>query len=1073
MKLSSAILIVVCLHFEVLAHGQKITLNFKSVPLLKVFESIKLQTGATFLYEEKLLSNTKPIDIQVKDAFLDQVLNSCLTNQPLTWKEMNGIIIISKKIQANIYNPADSIIKLIGSVFAVDGSPIGGASITIVETNQGTISNANGQFNLKNVSINHTLKITSIGFEDLIFTITGKTDLRITLSNAVSQLDEAVIIGYGSTTKRLNPGNIGKISDKEISKQPAGNILLTIPGRIPGVNVQQSSGLPGSAINVQIRGQNSIAASNRPFYIIDGLPFESATMSTYFSGATGMETSPFNVLNPSEIESIEVLKDADATAIYGSRGANGVILITTKKGKSGKSKLDIDFYSGAGKITRSMDLLDTKQYISIRKQAFQNDNMLPRVRDYDINGTWDSTMYTDWQKTLIGHSANLINAQINVSGGNVNSQYLFGGGYQRQGTVMPGNFYDERLSCNTRFVNFAFEQKLKADISFNYSRSSNNLPQYNPMIGVLLPPNTPKIYNIDGSLNWQNNTWANPMANFSQTHDGVTNNIRGKIDLTFEISPNLSIKINSGITGITLDEIIKFPKRMYNPIYESLVNHEAQFSNNKITTWITEPQINFTRNIGKGNLNIMAGGTLQRTNQYIRAFNAKGFASESLMESISAAADIQVAGENEIFYNYKAAFARVSYKLNDQYILNFTGRRDGSTRFGRAKQFANFYAIGGAWIFSKANLLKNIQWLNYGKLRISYGQTGSDGISDYGFMNTYKATVESYLGVNGLSPVRLSNTDYSWEINKKMEVGMEFGFLQDRILFSTSYYRNRSSNQLVGVPLPGTTGFRSIQANLPALVQNTGIEVEFSFSAIKARNFTWLINSNITIPRNKLITYPGIKGSSYEYLYEIGKRLDILKLYHFQGVDQQTGIYGFQDINNDGEISYPGDILSHKFRGQRLYGGINNTFIFKGFELSMFIHVVNQTALNYLDGLFRVPGAMSNQPNMVLTNWTKPDDIVNFQKYTQSSSTIAGQAYSLLQSSDAKISNASFVRIKNISLSYQLATKAIKRLKFQQLKCYVQTQNIFTFTNYLGWDPETQGSLPPLKMITAGFHITL
>jgi hypothetical protein len=412
----------------------------------------------------------------------------------------------------------------------------------------------------------------------------------------------------------------------------------------------------------------------------------------------------------------------------------------------------------------------------------------------------------------------------------------------------------------------------------------------------------------------------------------------------------------------------------------------------------------------------------------------------------------------------------------NKYLVNLTGRRDGSSRFGPGKKFANFGAVGLGWIFSKENYFKHLSFLSYGKLRGSFGITGNDQIGDYKYLSTWAPTIYPYQA-GGLYPTNLLNPDYSWETNKKLEINIELGFIKDRILITGGYYNNKSSNQLVGYSLPLTTGFSSVQANLPAVVQNQGWEFEINTRNIEVKNFSWSTSFNISFPRNKLLSYPHLAASTYANTYVEGKSLFIQKLFQYEGVDPQTGIYQFQDVKNKtltATPDYPADLLPLKSVSQDFYGGLQNAIIYKNWQFDLFFQFVKQTGYNYWYGSYNSPGMMGNQPIVVLDRWQKPGDNTTIQQFTQSYGSSAYSAYNI-GGSDYSVSDASFIRLKNISISYTLPDKVKRGLHLNNASLFIKGQNLFTITDYWGLDPENQntGHLPALRVLIAGFKITI
>ncbi|HMH34147.1 MAG TPA: SusC/RagA family TonB-linked outer membrane protein, partial [Puia sp.] len=846
-----------------------------------------------------------------------------------------------------------------------------------------------------------------------------------------------------------------------------------LEGRVAGLDITQNTGVPGGSFTIQIRGQNSIANGNNPLYIVDGVPFTSTSLNSNFTSPVIDGGNPLNGINPLDIESIDILKDADATAIYGSRGANGVILITTKKGKPGKTKFDLTAYTGAGQITRKMRLLNTPDYLKIRREAFKNDGVVPNnstARDLLV---WDTTRYTNWQKELIGGTSHYTDLEGSISGGNINTQFILGGGYHRETTVFPGNFFDQKASAHVNINHYSENRKFNMAFSGFFVIENNRLLNLDLTNNALvLAPDAPPIYDSAKNLNWQNGTWNNPFSILLRNYKANSSNLVTNLILSYEVLKGLKLKVNFGYNIMAVDEMQNAPKKSLNPAFAA-AQASSVFANSNTSTWIIEPQAEYSFLAGPGTLTALVGGTFQQNLLKAQATQATGFSSDALIENPAAASSLNVLSSTYSQYRYESLFGRINYNLFDKYILNITSRRDGSSRFGPGKQFANFGAVGAAWIFSNENFIKKgIPVISFGKLRASYGTTGNDQIGDYGFLDLWSPTSYPYQDNGSLYPTRLVNSDYAWEVNKKTEAALEIGMLKNRILFTLGYYNNRSSNQLVGYSLPLITGFSSVQANLPATVQNTGWEFELNTTNIRNKHFSWLTAINLTIPRNELVAYPGLEASNYVNKYVVGQSLYIQKLFHNTGVDPQTGIYSFEDADKNGSIDYPQDLIAIKKIGKDFYGGLQNTLQYKGWRLDFLFQFVRQTGLNYMY-YFAAAGRLSNQPDIVLSRWQKPGDQTNIQQFSQNFSSPATRAYFNNQLSDHATGDASFIRLKNLSFSYQFPTNWTGKIHLQDCRIYLQGQNIVTFSNYLGLDPENQRfyNLPPLRVITAGIQI--
>lgn len=902
------------------------------------------------------------------------------------------------------------------------------------------------------------------------------------LSAEKEQKIEEVILngGYYTVKDRERTGSIVKVKAQAIENQPVTNVLSAIQGRMAGVNITQGSGVPGGGYDIQIRGRNSLRSitnsdidGNQPLYVVDGVPIGGKMISPY-SGVIlpGANINPLNSINPGDIESIEILKDADATAIYGSRGANGVVLITTKKGKSGRLGLDVNTSYALSHALSNLELMNTAQYLGMRKQAFANDGISTYpATAYDINGAWDQNRYTDWPKKLMGNTATLSNTQLSLHGGSSTTTFLLSLGHNEQSTVFMKDFKYVSNTLSNSITHHSEDKRFQLNISNLFSLQKNNVPRTDmTRQAYFLSPNAPELYHADGGLNWENNTFANPAALFNSTYSNENKQLLININMGYEILPQLRIKLNGGLNYQDYEETALQPNTMYNPTFalgQSSATSRASKSNQDRFSYILEPQVNWTFKKNSHELDALVGGTFQSEINEQGTMTGIGFESNAFIGNIGAAQTKIISDQLRTEYRYAAVFGRLNYQYRNKYILNITGRRDGSSRFGPNNKFANFGAVGAAWLVSKENFLSGTKWLSFGKLRGSYGTAGSDNIGDYQYLDTYTVSSSSvYNGITGLTPSRLYNPDYSWEKTRKLEIALELGFLKNKVNLTAAWYRNRSSSQLVGYQLPAMTGFTSVLANLDAVVQNTGLEFEASARPLSGKGLQWETSMNISFPRNKLISFPGLEGSTYANQYLIGQPTSIIKVYHLEGINQ-TGQYQFTDFNGDGKISSPDDNKVIENIGVKYFGGWNNTFRYKNWDFSFLIQFVTQRNRNY-NNIMPVPGSMNNQPVQVLDVWSPENPNGLYMPYRSGSS--ASQI--LFQNSDAAISDASFIRLKNLQVGYRIP---FRDSVFKEVKIYFQGQNLYTWTKYFGIDPEFlfMGFLPPLRTFSFGAQFNL
>jgi len=1073
MRSTAILLLTTALHVSAKGYSQNITLSYRHITLEKAFRLIEKQTDYSFLWNQTVLDKMPPVDIEVRDAPLTRVLDSCLKGLPLTYKIKDKVVLIEMATPpppngGNVSPPA--FIDLSGKVANEKGEPLAGATVMVKGTSSGSSTNGEGIFRLKQVSPKAILIISFTGYITQEVVPGERSFIAVTLAINQNSLDQTVVIAYGTTTKRMNPGDVSKVTSQEIEAQPVANPLAALEGRVPGLFITQSTGFPGSGFSVQIRGQNSISNGNAPLYIVDGVPFNANTLDRIQAGPITQQ-SPLSSINPLDIESIEILKDADATAIYGSRGANGVVLITTKKGRAGKTRLDMNVYSGEGAVTRMIDFLNTPQYLQVRREAFRNDGIAMNATNaYDLL-SWDTTRYTNWEKMLIGGTAHITDAQATLSGGNYQTQFLLGANYHHETTVFPGNLADNRGDVHLNVTNHSADNRLSATVSVSYSSDLNHLVP-NDVTGtgfINIAPDAPRPYDSTGHLVWYDHgiNFSNPLGYLSQTYSAQTDNLIGNANLGYNLLPGLTIRASTGYTYTQLNQVATYPKASQNPALAPTAH--ATFGTNSFKSYILEPQAEYVRSLGKGKLDLLAGASWQQEVTNGNILNAGNYNSDALLQSTAGAGSI-TSRTNYTQYRYQSFFGRINYIWQNKYVLDLTGRRDGSSRFGPANLYANFGAVGAAWIFSEESLIRSgLPWLSFGKLRGSYGTSGNDQIGDYRYLSTWSATVNPYLGTAGLQPTALYNPDYAWEVNRKLEAALDLGFLRNRILVSANFFRNKSSNQLVNYTLPSQTGFSGITANLPALVQNEGWEFQLNTENIKTKAFRWTTSFNLTLSRNKLLKFPGLAASSYVNTYVIGQPLNIRKVLHFTGVDPKTGLYTYSGT------SIPTNETSILDFTPAWYGGISNHFSYKGFDLDFLFQFVKQKGYQYnaLAAIVSPPGTIYNQPVQDLNRWQQQGDEKPVQKYsTGPGGNIAAYLDNVyFTSSDGMFGDASFIRLKNLSLSWTLPPSAVRSIKAETVKLFVQGQNLLTMTHYFGFDPENQtAGLPPLRVLTAGFR---
>jgi TonB-linked SusC/RagA family outer membrane protein len=1072
MKLTTVIIIATLLQVSASTTAQKITYKKNGATLSEIFKQINLQTGYNVLYSPDLIDENSKMNVNYKNTELKKVLDQVLNSQTQQYTIDNHNILITKVKTTSFI---DNIIKAINSINIhgkiVDerGSPIVGATIRLKDKSQFTSTTSDGSFYLTQVNENAIIIISSIGY--LTKEVNAKADLgTIVLAVSNAKLDEVLITGYGITTQRLSTGAIGKVSGAQIEQQPVSDPILALEGRVPGLFITQTAGYPGATLNVVIRGQTTLSSATpanvAPLYVIDGIPFSSTPVEQTAGAFGGTGLNPLNTINPSDIESINVLKDADATAIYGSRGASGVIVITTKKGKAGDTKFNIDLSDGFGKASHLIPMLNTDQYLSIRRQAFANDGITPTTSNAPDLTQYGQTAYTNFPDLLIGNTAHQTNAAFSISGGDAYTQFLFGANLRHESTIYDANTDDNAEQFHLNMQHKSHDNKFGVTAAVSYNIDNNSIPNYTLSVTDYgLPPNYP-LYNSNGSL-FFGTGYTSPLAAFNSDYNLKSNNLISNATMYYTILPGLNIEADAGYNLDNVASTTITPISASNPLYNP--EPTSNLTNNYVKTYIVEPKLTYTYTLGKGKFDLLIGGSWQET-QYVQPYYIFGAYTDPQLATSLGALTVYSTLSGYTDYRYDSGYSRLEYEWNDEFLVSGNIRRDGSSRFGENKRFGTFGSGAAAWIFTKDNFIKNnLPWLSFGKIKTSYGTVGNDKATDYAYESTYN-TGTAYGPYTSLTPTSIDNPELQWEVTKKLDAAIDLGFLQDRILFSIDAYRNRTSHLLAANPLPSQDGFASYTANLPAgaVVQNKGLEMELTTNNIRNKDFSWTTSINFTLPQNKLLSYPNLLNSIYANTFVVGQSLNSFYVYHFTGF--QNGVATVQDVNHNGTISTgiaangKGDYIIDGNADPKFYGGVNNTISYKGFQLDILFQGVSRKAKRGDLSFASYPGMGYNLPKSIL-------DLP--VKYSATASSPAAQAYHYYTASDAAIQDASFVRLKNVSLAYNFPSSIAKHLKMSGLQLYVHAQNLLTFTGYKGLDPETlSNTLPSIRMMIAGIKTT-
>lgn len=1132
MKLTTFILVISLMQVSAATFGQKVTLRQNNITMDQVFREIRRQTGYDVLMNITRFRSSK-ISVNFKDAPLDLVMDELVKSKNLEYSiEGTNIVVKEKvptlldKVGATIKSVIQFNEELSGLVTDSLGRRIPGASVMLKGGKSFfTQTDNNGRFTFSAVPEGlYVLNITYLGYQKLVKGLEikkGLGQLKFTLKQETSELDQVQVIAYGAQSRRFSVGSVSTVTAQDIEKQPVTNPLLALQGQAPGLAITSTSGIPGSQVLVQVRGQNTLNALNpatnfnlnkpydQPLILIDGVPFatKNNNVSQFASLLSGQGSqnlnlspgnvgiSPFNNINPADIESISILKDADATSIYGSQGANGVILITTKKGKAGATAFDLNVNTSFNSVGRPVQLMNTQQYLQFRKDAFaadattptDNPNAYPAVYAPDLL-IYDQNKYTDWEKIIYGKNTSNTDVHASLAGGSANNTFLISGGFNRSNFNYPGDFSDQRYSLHSNIHHNSNSNRLTIDLITDFGYEQNKSAGFGGAQDVIFSPNLPDLLSPTGGLNWNYKevdlTSYQFYASLLQPTYLQNYNFNTSFNINYKLFKGLTIAANLGYNRNTTNENSQTPGSSQNPASFSFLR-QANFSTNNAQSINIEPQINYNRTIGKGVFSALLGATYRKNPTSSTYTTGTGYSNDNFLGSINGAS--VTANDNISNYKYVAAFARLNYIYDNEFILNLTARRDGSSNFGPSHQFGNFGSVGAGWIFSEQNLIKkSLPVLSYGKLSGSYGSSGSDGIAAYQYQSLYQAIpyVPAFQGIGPSYSSNLYNPDYSWASKLSLNLALDLGFFNNRLLLNATYYRNREGNQLTYYPLPVQVGISQVLGNLDATIQNKGYEFSVSSTNVKTKDFTWRTNFNLSFNRNKLIEFPGLESSPYSAQYAIGQPTSMVYGYNYKGVNPTTGLFEF--YKKDGTVtsspqyglaSAGGDQIVIANREIKYMGGFGNTFTYKQFSLYVFCQFASQNAPNYLYQLYssNQPGFMYNQPTAVLGNyWKAPGDDAQLQRLAASYSSPAISTVFNFAQSNGVYSDDTYLRVKTASLSYQVPNTLVNKVHIKGASVFVNAQNLFTFTNYKVGDPEQPGSftaVPVQRVVAFGLNL--
>lgn len=1008
--------------------------------------------------------------------------------QKLKYKPRVALLLVIIFMCASNYIYAQGT-QIKGTVKDVKGAPIAGVSVTIKGTGKGTTTNADGNFTLSAGADKVTAEFSYVGYKTKTVEISSSQSNEIVLEESSSVLNEIVLTGYLKQKKSDITGAISSVRNKEFKDQPVANLAQSIQGKVAGLNVTTPSGTPGAGLLVSVRG-----ASN-PLYVVDGVPMISESNSSLNTSyntdgeaqGSGQNVSSISDINPDDIESIEILKDASSAAQYGARAANGVVLITTKRGRSGKTEFSFNSFTGIQNVARKIPFLDSKGFVALIEDAraqdlklYQQDPSLfpddfdPSLLTNPLPESWNTGVNTNWLDEIF-HTAPISNIQLSARGGNDKTKFFLSGNYFDQKGIVIENFY-KRGSFRMNLDNKVSDHiSIGANTSFTYSRNrrSFNDDTYTGIVtnAIGASPLEPVYENGTYSdytayqASWLSD---NPVKSAKEI-TAYTSSYRfiGTVFADANIIDGLSFR-----SSFTTDYTNLVDDQFFSALTTdaSALGGKALKGIYNSITWLNENTFTYQPELkGKSNVTALAGFTMQGTRSTQTSMVGIGFPAGSGLQNISSAATIQGRPLDyyPAYWGIASFIGRVNYGYDDRYLFSASARYDGSSRFDPNGRWGLFPAFSAGWVISKEKFFGESKWLTNLKLRVSYGLTGDQEIADFEYRSNWIGG--SYDGYSGLRPRNLGNPDLTWQRNKMFNVGTDYELWNGKISGSLEYYRGNRTKLLTEALLPATSGFPGITSNAGNIL-NTGVEFSVNAYPVKNRNFTWTTSFNISYLKNKILSLykDGEQLSAYSDLFathvlKVGEAVGSFWGVEYLGVDPQTGDPIFNDLNKDGVI----DENDEKVLGKAtpdFYGGFTNDFKYKNWDASIVTQFsFGNKVYNLIRSTYQTLGwsdegwdenyvlyqVYANNATIVNDRWEKPGDQTDIPR-----ASLVFQNY--LQNSSQFLENASFLRFRTVSVGYTVRPKSKK--VFSSLRMYAQVQNLAVITKYYGFDPEVSSN---------------
>jgi TonB-linked SusC/RagA family outer membrane protein len=964
-----------------------------------------------------------------------------------------------------------------------DGSAVPGVNVLVKGTNNGTSTDTEGNFKIAIKRTDKVLVFSAIGFGNQEEQIGNRSVINVELKPDVTSLTEVVVIGYGEQDRKTLTSSVSSVSSKEIANIPMPSADQLMQGRAAGVQVSSNSGTPGGGMTVRVRGTTSINADNNPLYVVDGIPISNSPLAS--QGVGGQVVNPMADINPADIESMEILKDASATAIYGARAANGVVIITTKRGANAKPKVSFGAYWGSQSLWKQPQVITSGPEFErlSNEAAVNNGGRAPFANP-------DAAVSTDWN-SLIFQNAPIRNYDVSVAGGDTKIRYLVSlNNFKQEGIIRPSDFGRTTARVN---LDFAVTDKVKVGTSLMLARSIRNRGQndnniYGALGAAFFNPSNIPVYQPDGSYT-KFSIFENPVTAINeQDYKMVTNRFLGNMYLDYEIAEGLTFRSSWSMDYSSNKEDLYYNTLMI----QGVATRGRGISSVTVdNNWVSENTLSYQKSLGGGHkINALIGNSFQET--YIERTFAEGqqFPSNDFQRINSAA--VQLSGSGATGFGIASYFGRVNYSFKGKYLATVNVRRDGSSRFGTENRWGTFPSIALGWRISDEKFMQKVDFVSNLKLRTSYGSVGNQNFSVLDSDDANGIYLRDFIsrglwsgGANygdlpGTEPVQLANPNLKWETTTQLNVGLDFSILKNKLNFTIDYYNKQTKDLLLAVPLPRSTGFNSQIQNFGQM-ENKGIELGINATVLNKEGLTWNVSFNIARNRNliKRLASPFTQFTRDLIRLEEGVPMFSFWLHRQLGVNAETGD-AIWDGGADGVFNASVDRFIVGNAQPDFYGGITNNFTWKGFDLMVFFqYSYGNDQLNW-NRFFQEHGGTRNTnfSQSQLGRWQKSGDQTMIPRMTN-----ANYAGNLRPS--RFLEDGSYMRLKNIVLGYTVPKKLVEKASLSNVRFYVSAQNLLTFTKYTGLDPElnTGGNLslvqgvelyamPQPRMFTAGFNVT-